>query len=305
MVVTYNNARDISALIDSLRVAASNLTIRLFIVDNESSDGTLAFVSEQQDVVLVESGGNIGYSAGINVAIRQLGDCDYFLVLNPDLSVAPDAIPTMIAATKADNVGSVVPLVLDSSGANYPSLSREPSVIRSLFDALLTRDLCARLGLPSESDLYRSSYEVSHDVDGAMGCALLVPADVVREVGEWSEEFFLYSEEVDYFRRIRALGRRVLIEPAAVVKHHAGGSGNSVELKALMASNRVRYVGIHHGPVYTTLYRLTVLLKHLLRSSQSEHRRILAALLGRNQDIANVLSRRALIAAQQSGPTER
>jgi GT2 family glycosyltransferase len=176
-----------------------------------------------------------------------------------------------------------VPLMLEADGATFPSLRREPSLTRAIGDALLGRKIRARPGFSSETDSRPTSYIEAHDVDWATGAALLIPAAVAREVGAWNEEFFLYSEETDYFRRIRESGRRVRFEPSAVVKHRGKGSGTSPELATLMAVNRVRYVERHHGRLYSLLFRAVVVLAEGLRSYDAAHRRTLDFVLHRRR----------------------
>jgi GT2 family glycosyltransferase len=283
VVVTYNSARDVCELIDGLRVAAHDRSIRLIVVDNHSSDDTVGIVQAEEDIILVESDGNLGYSGGINAGLRLIGNCDNLLFLNPDLAIAPDAVTRLLGAADKERVGAVVPLILDEDGAIYPSLYREPSLIRCLCDAVLGRKICSRLGLPSESDIRRASYDEPHFVDWAMGAALMVPAAVAREVGEWNEAFFLYSEEVDYFRQIRTSNLRIRFEPSAVVKHREGGSGRSPDLAALKAVNRVRYIEMYHGSVYSAMFCAAVALRHALRSYDAVHRHTLAVVLRRRR----------------------
>lgn len=283
VVVTYNSARDISELIDHLRVAAHDRSIRLIVVDNHSSDDTVGIVQAEKDITLIESGGNLGYSGGINVGLPLTGNCDNVLFLNPDLAIAPDAVTRLLGAADQDRVGAVVPLILDEDGAIYPSLYREPSLIRCVCDAVLGRNICSLLGLPSESDIRRESYDEPHDVDWAMGAALLVPAAVASEVGKWNEVFFLYAEEVDYFRRIRTRNLHIRFEPSAVVKHRGGGSGRSPDLAALKAVNRIRYIEMYHGSVYSAIFHAAVALRHALRSYNAVHRHTLAVVLRRRR----------------------
>jgi GT2 family glycosyltransferase len=283
VVVTHNSARDVPLLIDGLRAAAYDLPIRLIVVDNESSDDTVPLVRAQEDIILVESGGNRGYAGGINAGLPMVGNCENVLILNPDLELAKDAVPRLIAAADKARIGAVVPLILDGDGAIHPSLGREPSLIRGIGDALFGGNICALLGLPSEFDYRKDSYLQAHDVDWATGAALLVRAAVVREVGDWSEEFFLYSEEVDYSRRIRTSGWRIRFEPSAMVKHRAGGSGRSPDLAALQEVNRIRYVETYHGPAYSAVFRSVVALRHALRSYDPVHRHALAFVLRRKR----------------------
>ena len=74
VVVTYNSADDIDALIRDLRSVAAEREVRLVVVDNESADGTVALVRQHNDVVVVESGGNKGYAAGLNAGMRAAGE---------------------------------------------------------------------------------------------------------------------------------------------------------------------------------------------------------------------------------------
>ena len=136
VVVAYNSASDIGFLIDDLRRAARDRPIRLIVVDNQSSDDTVEVVRTHDDVVVVESGGNLGYAGGINVGLRVVESCAAVMVLNSDLGLAPDAVTRLLAASHDDRIGAVVPLILDGDGVTYPSLRREPTLTRALGDAL-------------------------------------------------------------------------------------------------------------------------------------------------------------------------
>jgi GT2 family glycosyltransferase len=203
--------------------------------------------------------------------------------LNPDLVLAPDTVTRLLEVAGKDRVGAAVPLILEDDGTIFPSLLHEPSLLRCLCDAVLGRNICSRLGLPSEQDIRRESYSTPHEVDWAMGAAVLVPAPVVRDVGPWNESFFLYAEEIDYMRRIRMRGLRIQFEPSAMVRHRGGGSGSSVDLEALKAVNRVRYIEIYHGSAYSAAFRASVALRHALRSYRAEHRHVLAFVLNRRR----------------------
>lgn len=284
VVVTYNSASDIALLIDDLRVAAGDHPIRLIVVDNQSTDDTVEIVRAHDDIVLIESGGNLGYAGGINAGLPFVGRCDAILILNPDLALAADAVTRLLSAAGADRIGGVVPLMLDDASATYPSLRREPTLTRAIGDAFFGSRLWRRRpAWLSELDYRPSSYEIAHDVDWATGAAVLIPTAVASTVGEWNEKFFLYSEETDYFRRIRQGGRRIRFEPSAVVRHRGGGSGISPALATLMAVNRVRYVETHHGRVYSALFRAVVALAEALRCYDAGHRRTLAVILNRRR----------------------
>lgn len=282
IVVTYNSVHYIASLIRNLRTAANHNSMRLVIVDNHSSDDTISIVEESDDILLIRSDENLGYAGGINVGMRHAGEYDHLLILNPDVIIAPDAIDKLLLAVDDEGIGAVAPLILDGKDHIVPSLHREPTLFRCLCDSIFSPKVCAQIGLPSETEFRRENYDNPHDVDWASGAALLIPGPVVREVGEWDESFFLYSEEVDYFRRIRERNLRIRFEPSSIVKHPGRGSGSSMDLDALRAVNRVRYVEASRGPIYAAFYRAAVALGHAMRAYKRVDRHVLMEVLKRS-----------------------
>lgn len=285
VIVTYNSVQHVGALLEDLRRDARDLAMRVIIVDNDSYDGTVDRVSAEDDVVVICSGGNIGYAGGINCARPHIGDCNAVLILNPDLRVEQGAISVMMAALERPGVGAVVPLnVLGDGAAHDWTLRREPTILRALGDALVGgRRLAGRPDWLSETDVKPQSYRTPHAIDWATGAAVLIKADVERSVGDWDESFFLYSEETDYFRRIRETGHLVWFEPAAVVIHAGGGSGTSYTLQALQTVNRIRYVQARHSKPYGAVFRSVAVLTEISRIHRPAHRATLPYVLNKRR----------------------
>ncbi|KQM81444.1 glycosyltransferase [Agromyces sp. Leaf222] len=279
VVVTYESANDLEALIASLRVEAAGQRLRVVVADNGSSDGTLAVARSHSDIVAIETGGNLGYAGGINAAMRAVGDAGTILILNPDLVVVPGAIAALRERLRHSDVGVVVPRILDADGSPFTSLRREPSLLRAVGDAAFGSRFASRPGAFAEVVHDASAYEHPHPADWATGAALLIDARVARAVGPWDERFFLYSEETDFLRRVRDLGRTVWFEPGAVVRHAQGGSGASVDLERLMAVNRIRYMRKHHGPITAAAYRGAVVMHEAARAWMPAHRAALRTVL--------------------------
>ena len=278
VIVTYNSAEHIRPLIASLRAASADLRLRVIVADNQSADETLRVVAEESDVVRVDTGGNLGYSNGINSAMRHAGRADALLILNPDLLVEPDAIRAMLNRLAASGAGVVVPQVLDARGVVYPSIRREPTVGRAIGDALFGSHLRRRPSWASEIDVDADSYLRAHPIDWATGAALMIDFRVAALIGEWDPQFFLYSEETDFFRRVRDAGFSIWYEPTARVRHEQGGSGTSDELLTLMAVNRVRYARKYRPGAYSAVFRGVVMLHAAMRSYTRAHRAMLRTL---------------------------
>jgi GT2 family glycosyltransferase len=271
IVVTYNSECDIVGFLDSLPAAAAGLTLRVIVVDNDSTDGTVDLVRARPDVLCIETGANLGFAGGFNIGRQHVGQCAAVALFNPDLILEAGALREMFTALD-DNpaVGVVVPMMLDLNGSLYPSLRRTPSLTRAIGDGALGRRFGRRPGWLTEIIRDVEEYGYRHAVDWAAGAAQLISVGCDRAVGPWDERFFLYSEEVDYATRVYAAGFRVDYIPTARVRHRGAGSGQSPALYALKAVSRIRYAEKHGR--HAVAYRGLVILHELLRSADRGHR---------------------------------
>jgi len=280
IIISYNSARHIARLLDSLPSATSGLRTRCLVVDNGSQDDTVSIVRSRDDVAAIEAGQNLGYAGAINVGRAQAGPASSLLVLNPDLVLEPGAVLQLYRALDEPEVGIAVPMLVTDEGNLYPSLRREPSVARALGEALFGSQWPNRPGWLSETIRDRQAYQDQLDVAWAGGAALLISASCNDAVGDWDDgRFFLYSEETDFAARARRRGYRVRYIPTARVRHEDGGSGRSPALGALMAVNRVRYYQKYHREPATSMFRASVILQYLLRSADPDKRVALKMLL--------------------------
>lgn len=283
IVVTYDNAADVGPLVSSLRNETADQSLKMVVADNSPDGETLRQLRHYPDVVAFRTGGNLGYAGGINAAFTVAGDAGNYLVLNPDLHLERGAIAAMLNRMSVSGAGMVVPVLLDEDGSVYPSLRREPGVLRALGDAVLGSHVKARPGWLSEMDYDTESYLHGHRVEWATGAALLIHADAAKVVGAWDEQFFLYSEETDYCHRVRTAGYSIWFEPSARMSHKRGGSGASPQLTALMSANRVRYAAKYLGGGKLLAFRCAVLAAEVARLNKPGHREAAVALLSKRR----------------------
>lgn len=281
LIVTYNSAAYVGDLLDSLPAAAGGLGLRTVVVDNGSTDGTVALVRGRPEIQCIEAGANLGYAGGINLARRYAGPCACLLVLNPDLVLEAGAIAELVATLGDPAVGVAVPMILDWAGRLELTLRREPSLGRAIGDAIFGHHLPHRPGWLSETVRDERAYRYPHSVDWAGGAAAIISAACDAAVGPWDERFFLYSEEVDHAARVRAAGFRIEYVPTARIRHREGGSGSSAALVALLAVNRIRYVAKRGRGA--GVFRAAVVLHELLRARDPAHRFALRTVLRRSR----------------------
>jgi N-acetylglucosaminyl-diphospho-decaprenol L-rhamnosyltransferase len=279
IIVAYKSASDLPALLASLATAAGPLSWRAVIVDNYSLDNLQELVGHHPRVTLVQTGANLGYSGGLNVGVRNAPESRFTVFLNPDLVMEPGSLVALVDACSPDDIAASVPLVTDENGEPQPSLRREPSNSRALGEAFFGDRWARRPSWLAEMIRDPSRYRTASTIDWATGAALVVSASAVNRVGDWDAgRFFLYSEETDYSRRIRATGHRIWFTPAAVVRHRGAGSGSSAELEALLAVNKLRYYRKWHGPVPTAAFFAISVAHNVLRLERAGSRAALRAL---------------------------
>ena len=256
VVVTYNSAHVIDGLLDSLPAALDGVAARVVVVDNSSTDETCEVVRRRDDCLLVRQP-NLGYSAGINRGVQELGGDEPILVLNPDLRLYPGAVPRLLEALRLPGTGIVAPRVYNEDGTLVLSLRREPTLSR----ALGFGDT-GRAGL-SEYVTDPATYEVAQTCDWALGAVLLVDRECHEALSGWDESFFLYSEETDLCLRARDRGWVTRYVPTAEAMHMGAQSGQSPRIHSMQILNRVRLFSRRHGRVSSFGYYLLSLASEL------------------------------------------
>jgi GT2 family glycosyltransferase len=267
VVVTFNSAAHVDRLLTSLDPALGDLRARMVVVDNHSTDDTVARVRSHGRAEVVVQPDNRGYAAAINVGLERTPEAPAVLVLNPDLILDAGSIPALLAASRERVVGVVVPQMRTPDGAIFRSLRREPTVGRALGTAVMGGRLAGLFPRFSETIEDVRSYSHRRDVDWATGAAMLVTRECVEATGPWDESFFLYSEETDFAERVRRAGFRILYEPSAVVTHIGGEGTTSPRLRTMMALNSIRYFSRRHGPLPSAAFYAVVLWNEVTRAA--------------------------------------
>ena len=114
VLVTFNSASHLPALLSGLDTQGRTRdgdTVRLttVVADNASADNSVAVAAAHPAVTVVPTGGNRGYAAGINTAVRAAPPADAVLILNPDLVLGPDAVATLLWTMRRTGAAVVVP----------------------------------------------------------------------------------------------------------------------------------------------------------------------------------------------------
>jgi len=246
-------------------LADPQVRIEVIVVDNCSTDGSAQMVrAEFPQVHLIANADNRGFTAANNQGIG-VSQGRYVLLLNPDAEVVDDALATMVAFADAHpDVGVVGPQLLNPDGSVQSSRRRFPTLATAFFESTWLQPYAPRRLLRRYYVLDRPDDEVQ-DVDWVDGAALMARREAIEQVGLLDEGFFMYSEELDWCRRFRDGGWRVVYLPTARIVHHRGKSSEQVVAARHIhfQSSKIRYFRKYHGPTAAGALRLFLLCSYV------------------------------------------
>ena len=250
VVVTYFSE---AVVADCLRSVPAELPV--VVVDNASGDGTVEAVrAARPGAEILENGENRGFAAAVNLGMARLGPVDHVLLLNPDARLVPGAVDELVSFMEGHPRAALVSAgVVDPGGApESASGGREPSLRSTAAHYLGGGAWARRHGLyqdPPPSGAERR--------DWVAGTAVLARRAAVDEVGTLDESYFLYCEDVDWCRRMRAAGWEVWVDGDARAVHERSSSVDAAP--AWVDEHRIgsldRYYASRHGRTSLRAFR--------------------------------------------------
>jgi hypothetical protein len=216
------------------------------------------------NVRLIANENNRGFPAANNQGIAVAAG-SYVLLLNPDTEIVDDAVTKLVAfADEHPRVGMVGPQLLSPDGSTQSSRRRFPTLATAFFESTWLESRAPRRVLDRYYVLDRPDHAVQ-DVDWITGAAMLARREAIAEVGLLDEGFFMYSEELDWCRRFRDAGWRVVYLPTAQIIHHGGKSSEQVVAARHVhfQTSKVRYFRKYHGQLAAAALRWFLLANYV------------------------------------------
>lgn len=226
IIVNYNVKHFIEQCLFSVLQASQNLATEVFVVDNNSVDGSVALIKEKfPQVILIENKENTGFSVANNQAIR-MAKGEYVLLLNPDTVVQEDTFTKIIAFMDVhQDAGGLGVKMLDGQGNFAPESKRglpTPEVaFYKMFGFSKLFPKSKRFGK------YHLSYlpeDQINEIDVISGAFMLMRKTVMDKIGLLDETFFMYGEDIDLSYRITKAGYKNYYFPETQIIHYKGES---------------------------------------------------------------------------------
>ena len=260
VIVNWNTENLLRDCLQSVYSGLGSLHTEVLVVDNASSDGSCDMVRADFPAVrLFESGENLGFAGGNNVALKQASG-RYIMLLNTDTIVHGTVLQDAVAWLDAHpTVGVMGPRLLNSDGSVQPSCSAFPSLGHLAMQTMgLTRF--------SKWDAYRMTgwdRTTERNVDVISGAAMFVRTAAMRQVGLLDEAFFFYGEETDWCRRFAQAGWELVFAPIPEITHFGNGSAGKLnhQRDVLMTEGTTR-LHLKHGGLLAALSCFAILAAH-------------------------------------------
>jgi len=264
VIVNWNTCTLLAQCLASVYAHPPEGQFEVIVVDNASTDGSAAMVSQRfPQARLIENDHNLGFARASNQAIRQ-AVARYVLLLNPDTCVRPGALQTLLGFMEVClAAGAAGARLLDSEGGLQPSCHPAPTLAREMWRLFHLDSLHPVACYP----MRRWDTHTPRQVDVVQGACLLLRREALDQVGLLDEDYFLYSEEVDLCHRLRQAGWQVLWVPQAVMVHHGGQSTHQAPAACFLRlyQAKVLYFRKCHGRRAAQLYKLMLLTAVLVR----------------------------------------
>ena len=204
IIVNYNTAHLLAEMFAALDAATRGLSTQVIVVDNASRDGSAALIrSRYPAVALIDNPSNVGFGRANNQALPLLRG-KHVLLLNTDAFVAPDTLAkTLPYLREHPRCGVLGVRLVGRDGTQQPSCRFFPTPLNVF---LMHTGLARFFSRVQLIDDPRWNPRQSRECDWVPGCFYLMPREVLDQVGLFDPRYFLYSEEVDHCRRVKAAG---------------------------------------------------------------------------------------------------
>lgn len=314
IIVNWNVAPLLAACLDSIaaapvtRVAPDGSSageggprVEVIVVDSASTDGSAEMVRTRYPWAhLLAERENVGFTRGNNLGLAR-AQGRHLMLLNPDTVVRGDALNRLVEVLDAcPAVGIVGPRVLNEDGTTQSTRRRFPTLATAFFESTWLQGYAPR-GVIERFTVADQPDHGTFDVDWVQGCALVARRQVYEQIGGLDTGYVMFSEELDWCRRAKDAGWRVLYVGDATITHYGGKSTEQIETQKhiYFQESKIRYFRKFHGRAFAWALRLFLVLSYGAQLALET----LKGLLGHKRDLrrARVATYRRVISALATG----
>ncbi len=230
-IVTYNDADKAVAACRSILDNTKRYKLKLYVIDNASTDDTVKKISEIDGVEVIRNNDNIGFGAAHNKVLEhEMGK--YHFVINPDIVIKSDVLSDFADYfERSTDVVMAMPKILSPDGSEQ-KLPKEMPTAKRLFLGRLASVSPKFAAIRNEYIWADKEITSPVDVNFCTGCFFCIRSEVFVKLGGFDERYFMYLEDVDLTIRAKDFGRVVMNPDISVI--HEWGRDSAKKLKYLL-----------------------------------------------------------------------
>lgn len=264
IIVSYNVERFLIDCVESLMCKPPSIPFEIIVVDNNSTDNSVRKLRQKfPEISIIQSDHNIGFAAANNVGASH-AEGQYLYLLNPDTVVEEGAIDELYNFLSSHpSAGAAGSYLKNPDGTFQFSCYPFPTLSRELW-RLLHLDSIIPFGSYPQ---HKWDTKSPQKCDVVQGTSLMIKRSIWDSLKGLDENFFMYSEEVDFCYRLMKAGFENYWVPTSIVTHYGGQSTSQFarEMFIQLYRAKIQYFKKHHGNTAAMIYKLILLIASLLR----------------------------------------
>ena len=270
IIVNWNSKEYLRKCIASILAMTHGIEYEIVVIDNASFDGCDEILRQYYpQVQFIQSDQNLGFARANNLAFEASSGRN-ILFINPDTEIKSSAIEILHKELTSLPYAGIVgaKLVSDDGSVLVNCIQVFPTILNQMLNIDLLRN-CKPLSRlwGMRSLLYGS--KIPKEVDVVSGACLMIKRSLFEKVGMFSDDYFMYSEDVDLCYKIKKSGSKVYYVPNAVVVHYGGASSSQSNVSnfsnVMLLESRWRYFRKTRSLSYCLLYRSMMFCVSVIR----------------------------------------
>jgi GT2 family glycosyltransferase len=261
--VNWNSVDYLRECIASVYEYTRGISFEIIVVDNASSQEGVDTLREQfPQVTIIKSAKNLGFAGANNVGFRH-STGTYVLLLNPDTKLISPAINTMLAHMKSlPDAGIVGCRLLNTDlSVQLTAIQKFPTILNQVLDLEYLQLRWPHCPLWEIAPLFSTDVKLIK-VEVISGACMLLRREVFEQVGMYSEDYFMYAEDIDLNYKVKRAGFINYYVGEAAMIHHGGKSSSRQEISHWATIMKYRAMGRlfqkTHGRLYGSMYRVAM-----------------------------------------------
>lgn len=269
VIVNYNVKEFLANLLTSVDKARGNLVLETFVVDNDSSDGSISYLRRRfPHVTFIENRENVGFGRANNQAI-QTATGKYTLLINPDTLIEEDTLRVMFEHMENHpNTGAAGCKILNPDGTFADESRRTiPTPWKALGKVLGLATLFPQSKMLAGYYMNWLDENTPSEVPVISGSFMFFRTDVLKELDCFDERFFMYGEDIDLCYRLSQTGKVIDYVPSTSIIHYKGESTKKDNIDYIIIFNKALYQFFekHYSYSYTLLFRMIIVSGIVIR----------------------------------------